>query len=105
MTKKSFASIPWGKLPYDTWFRVVLTNPLECITMSIPSSGQYVSFKAQWVNEFITENKTFDIVFPYKKFRRALLSVPPELRQGEPVQFEFKKIIRGKMIVRNWRLV
>ena len=115
MVKKSFFSITWGSLPFDSWLRIAFVDPTEAIVMSIPSraghkGGTYVSYKAWWVNKYIEEKKVFDFVMPYKLFKRVLVQIPPKLRQGETVEFEFRKVKKEKgygsrLEIRNWRLL
>lgn len=115
MVKKSFFSITFGSLPFDSWLRIVFVDPTECVTMNIPTTtrgkgGQYVSYKAWWVNKHIEKGKIFDFVMPYKLFKRVLVHIPPKLRQGDPVKFEFRKVKKeqgygSRLEIRNWRLL
>ena len=116
MVKKSFFSITWGSLPFDSWLRIVFVDPTECVTMNIPMNsggkgGQYVSYRAYWVNKYIPKGKIFDMVFPLRLFKRVLLSVPPKLRQGDKqIEFEFRKVKKeqgygSSLEIRNWRLL
>lgn len=108
MVTKAPVSITWSSLDPDTWYKIVLVNPSECIMVNIPGKSLIIQYKAYWDNPYIpdTEDKVFDMTFPYKKFRRALKSVNRELRQPEnPVRFEFMKSTKKGMLVRNWEVL
>jgi len=102
--KRSFVSVPWSRIPENLWLRIVLVDPAEkFIPMNIPGVGYYAVYRAFWKAKDLPK-RIFDMVFPYDEFKRALLTVPPELRQGDPVEFEFRKNETGSIDVRNWHL-
>ncbi len=101
--KKEFVSIRMSDVPSNQWLRIVLINPSEYTTITIPNRNTFVVYKAYFVSEYIKEKKMFNIVFPYKMFERALLTVPKEQRQdiSRPIQFEFMKN-NHSIFIRNW---
>lgn len=107
MVKKSFVSMRPSDIPRGQWIKVVLLNPSEYRLMAIRRSGMYVAYKAYFVNEYITEKKVFDIVFPYDKFQRAMKAIDPKLRIDltKPIQFEFMYTPRYNIFVKGWEQI
>lgn len=104
MVKKEKISLKWSQIPYDTWIQLILVNPNECIKMVIPRKGVYIIYKAILINEYRTDRKVFDMVFPENAFKAAVGAVDPSLRSdlSKPIQFEFMKVKRG-MFIRTWK--
>lgn len=103
---KEFVSIRWSQIPPNEWVTIVLVNPSECITMAIPQKGLYVSYKAYFLNKYIKEIKTFNMVFPYRLFERTINAIPPNLRQdlNRPIQITFMKTNRD-MHIKEWKVL
>jgi hypothetical protein len=86
--------------------KIVLINPSECIVMAIPNKRMFASFKAYFINEYITEKKMFNMIFPYYALQDAFILVPKE-KIGSldlPVMIEFIKAGR-RIIIREWKVL
>jgi len=103
--KREFVTIKWSDIPQNQWFILVIIDPSDCITISVPGRGVFIGYSAYF--PMVGKEKVFTVVFPYDMFVRIVESIPLFLRDdlSKSFRLEFKKIKGGEMIVRNWEVL
>lgn len=103
----SFVSIRPSDLVTDQWYTIVLTEPNKFRPIIIPRKGEYVAYKAYFVNEYLTEQKIFDIVFPKARFWEAVKALPPWCTEDltRPILIKFKYTRRRNIFIDKWEVI
>ena len=104
---KSFVSMRPSDFPPEQWYKIVLMDPSEYRPIIIPRKGEYVAYKAYFINEYIKDKKIFDMVFPRNKFKRAIDALPRSLLKDltRPVMMEFKYTKHRNVFIKQWEVL